>query len=201
MAGALINVKIEDKVVLEKLAAIRARTENMRPVWAEIGQIVLESIMRNFQEHRAPDGTPWKDVSPAYARWKSKKGYSPGNILILRGRLMQSIHADPGSDSVTIGTNVVYAAIHQLGGTFGMRSDLATRQVVGARTQTLAFDESGKFISRKKAAKRKTGSIKVAFAKTHHAVDMPARPFLGARDDDWRRISVALQKYIMTGEV
>ena len=202
MAGALINVTIQDQGVLEKLTAIQARTENMRPVWANIGQIILESVMRNFREHRAPDGTPWAPVSAAYARWKSKKGYSPGNILILRGRLMQSIHADPDNGSVTIGTNVVYAAIHQFGGTFGARSDIATRKVVGARTQTLAFDESGKFLSRRKASKRKTGSVRISIAQiSHHAVDMPARPFLGARDDDWRRITVALQKYILTGEV
>lgn len=148
--------------------------------------------MRNFQERRAPDGTPWKDVSPAYARWKSKKGYSPGNILILRGRLMQSIHADPAADSVTIGTNVVYAAIHQFGGSIN----------VGGRSQTLAHDASGKFMSRKQAGRRKSGSTRVSFATIgEHAVDMPARPFLGAREDDWRRVAVALQKYIITGEL
>jgi phage virion morphogenesis protein len=202
MSGALIEGKIEDQGVLTQLAEIRERAENMRPVWANIGQILLESIMRNFLEHRAPDGAAWTPVSAGYARWKSKKGKNPGELLTLSGRLRNSINARPENDSVTIGTNVVYAAIHQFGGTFGLRSDISTGRVVGERTQTLAFDECGRFMSRKTASRRKTGSTRIVIAKIGgHAMTMPARKFLGAREDDWGRISTALEKYIVSGQV
>lgn len=192
MGGALIVAKIEDQGVRNQLAEIQARVGNMRPVWAEIGQILLESIMNNFLQHRAPDGTPWKPVSAAYTRWKSKKGKNPSEILTLGSRLRNSINARAETDSVTIGTNVVYAAIHQFGGAITM----------GGRSQTLAHDKGGRFMSRKKASKQKTGSVRVSIATIGaHAVDMPARPFLGARDEDWGRISTALAKYIVSGQV
>jgi len=191
MAGALITGTIEDRGVLEKLAAIQARAENMRPVWAEVGQIILESIQRNFQQRRAPDGTPWQPVSAAYARWKSSKGKSPGNILNLNGLLQNSIHTTVASDSVTIGTNVPYAAIHQFGGEIKKKE----------RKSTVYFHRNERTgeVGRKFVEKSKSNFAQdVAIGE--HTITMPKRPFLGARQEDWGRIATALQKYIVTGE-
>jgi len=192
MSGALITGKIEDRGVLEKLAAIRARTENMRPVWADIGQIILESIQRNFREHRAPDGTPWQPVSAAYARWKSSKGKSPGNILNLKGLLQKLIHTTVASDSVTIGTNVVYAAIHQFGGEIKKKERKST---VYFHRNERTGEVGRKFVKRGKSNYAEDVTI------GEHSITMPPRPYLGATEDDWRRVAVALRKYIVTGEV
>ncbi len=48
-----------------------------------------------------------------------KKGYWPGKILQVRGELAASITSHYDQDSAVVGTNKVYAAIHQFGGPAG----------------------------------------------------------------------------------
>jgi len=94
---------------------------------------------------------------------------------------------------VAIGTNVRYAAIHQFGG-------IITRK---ARSRTLAFTKSGRFMSRKAAGRRKTGSTRIAFARERTApsrfgmihIDMPARPYLVVQEEDLAGISKILIDY------
>ncbi|MEM5788998.1 MAG: phage virion morphogenesis protein [Syntrophobacteraceae bacterium] len=187
MAGALIEAKISDGGIQRQLADIQSRLGNLRPAWALIGQIVLESVQRNFRERRAPDGTPWKPVSAAYARAKAKKGHSPDNILVLRNRLLRSINAKPGSDHVEVGTNVVYAAIHQFGGSINKKAS--------ART---VYFKIGKGKSRfsKKAKANFAQDVNIGA----HTINMPARTFLGIRAEDWGRMARGLEQYLLRGK-
>ena len=193
MAGALITVKIEDPKVLDKLAAIRARTENMRPAWKLVGQTILQSIKERFGRHGpAPDGTPWEAVTSRYAAWKSRKRKDPGNILIFSSDLLKSINARPESDGVTIGTNVVYAAIHQFGGTVQKKERQGT---VYFRQNQRTGKVGRKFVKKGKSNYAEDVTIGA------HMVRIPPRPYLGVTEDDLRRVAVALGKYILTGEV
>lgn len=147
MPGAQVDVTIRDKEVQALLSHIVRRVGDLQPAMALIGEIVVESVQRNFEEHRAPDGTPWAAVLPAYAAWKTEQGKNPDDILILNRILMGSIHRDSADkDSVVIGTDVEYAAQHQFG-----------------------------------------DPVK----------NMPKRPFLGIRDDDWQEITAALSNHIL----
>ncbi len=46
---------------------------------------------------------------------------------------MRSIHPEPARDHVTLGTNIVYAAIHQFGGTAGRGAHMPKREYLGIR--------------------------------------------------------------------
>lgn len=116
MAGSLVGIAIDDAGTNKNLAAIEERAGSQLPAWQTIGEIVVDSVLRDFEEHRAPDGTPWHEVSPAYAAWKEAQGRDPENILILHRILMASIHWEATDHDVSIGSPVIYAAIHQLGG-------------------------------------------------------------------------------------
>ena len=48
-----------------------------------------------------------------------KKGYWPGRILQRRGELAASITSKYDENSAVVGTNKIYAAIHQFGGNAG----------------------------------------------------------------------------------
>lgn len=133
MAGGSIDIKIDDTQVRTALQNLRAAISNMRPAMAEIGEIVTESIQRNFEEHRSPDDNSWQAVTPEYAEWKSKKGKNPSDILIFNNILMRSIHPKPENDKVTIGTNIVYAAIHQFGGSTNRGGQIPARPFLGVR--------------------------------------------------------------------
>ena len=111
MAGVAIKIDIDDSRVRAMLKRLARRMTDMRPVMAEIGEIVVESIQRNFDEQRSPGGAPWKPLTQETLKRKRH----PDRILYETGTLFRSIHPEPRSRSVSIGTNVIYGAVHQFG--------------------------------------------------------------------------------------
>lgn len=157
----------------------------MRPALRIVGSIARTSIVRNFEQGGRPK------------RWKPslrviKHG---GQTLILSGRLKQSIAArEPRvtETSVTIGSNVIYAAIHHYGGVIEH----------GPSSRTLAFRRGkdgklGGFMSRRDAGRRKTGAIDIRTASSGGGyTPIPARPFLLLQTEDMAEIKAALAEYI-----
>jgi len=116
MAGVSIQIDIRDEQVRQNFDSMLRALTNPRPALAEIGELVVESVQRNFEEHRAPDGTAWTPLSPAYKKWKvEKKGRNASDILILNRILMGSVHWKIFDNEVRIGTPIVYGRRHQLG--------------------------------------------------------------------------------------
>lgn len=137
MTGALVTVKIDDREMQELFSRILENMDDMTPVMRDIGEVVVESVTRNFEQHRSPDGTPWKPLAESTKRQRARLGRNPEDILILNRILMGSIHAEAGPLSVEIGSDVVYAAIHQLGGKAGRGHsvDIEARQFLGIRDE------------------------------------------------------------------
>ncbi len=170
MAGAGVRIDVEWDDAGARAALGRAVTalDNPYEMYDEIGQMLASAVLRRFETETGPDGTKW-----APSRRARKKG---GQTLTDSARLRQSITHRADAAGVEVGTNVVYAAIHQFGGTIRKK----------ARKQTLEFDDdTGRFISRRNAARRKTGLIRIVNAQIGaHSVTMPARPYLGVSGDD-----------------
>lgn len=78
-----------------------------------IGALLESSTKRRISdEKKAPDGADWPGWSPAYGETRG-----PGHSLLQNENdLLTSIQALGSPDQVQIGSNLVYAAIHQLGG-------------------------------------------------------------------------------------
>lgn len=109
MTGARITVRLDDKAFLAGMARLRtAAVEIGKP----IGMALVEVVRERFQDARDPFGQPWAPLSPAYAA--IKKG--PG-ILRESQMLMRSITFEASADQVMVGSNRVYAAVHQFGAT------------------------------------------------------------------------------------
>jgi phage gpG-like protein len=106
----------------------------------------------NFRDERGPDGKTWKASLRAAGE--------NGQTLTLTARLKNSINYRVNNDSVSVGTSVSYAAIHQLGFTGTVQVSAHERRI------TQAFG--------KKLKKRKTVTVKSHAAKRN----IPARPFL-----------------------
>jgi len=155
MAGAFLEVDYNEEQTRSLLLELCGRMEDMTPVFAEIGEIVTESVQRNFEEHRAPDGTPWAPLAPSTVAARAKKGRSSKDILIFNRILMGSIHPEAHRDHVRVGTDIIYGAVHQFG--IGWRTNLAIRRTMPA---------------------------------------IPARPYLGVRDDDWPEFNDVIQAFL-----
>lgn len=83
------------------------------------------------EEKTSPDGTPWEQWSDRYAA-KRRSGHS---LLMGEGDLHDSIESVPvDDDSIAVGSNLIYAAIHDLGGTEDMApapAGIPQRQYLG----------------------------------------------------------------------
>lgn len=149
MSGVSLEVEVADKAVHQAFTRLIGVMADTTPVMSAIGTGLVGSTHRRFITQTSPDGAAWAKLNPEY-----KKGKRNSRILTESGRLRDSITHRASRDAVTIGTNVIYAAPHQLG---------ATIKPVSA--SHLWFRMGGNLI---KAA----------------SVTLPARPFLGISNDD-----------------
>ena len=131
-----ITVAIDDTKITGLLDRLKARTRDLTPAMKIVGEIVRSSVIRNFMQGGRPDKwTPTKGLSSYITRragsagrkrktytLKSSKGsaHPAGKkTLIDTGRLKNSITSRAYSNKAVVGTNVIYAAIHQFGGKAG----------------------------------------------------------------------------------
>lgn len=85
---------------------------------------VLESgARRRISEEKAgPDGEAWAAWSDTYAANRQPRH----SLLVSGGDLLDSIEGHADGTAAIVGSNLVYAAIHQLGGEAGRRSARVT---------------------------------------------------------------------------
>jgi len=126
MAGINLEITVRHERVSALMERLARALADMRPVMAEIGEIVTESVQRNFEEERSPDGRRWAPLAPATLRRRRHKGH----ILVDTATLFKSIHPSPARRSVRVGTDVVYAAVHQFG--IGWRSSTRSGRTMPA---------------------------------------------------------------------
>jgi len=112
----LIEIKLDNKEVESRLLDWVKRSENLRPLMKNIAGIMADSTEENFKEEGRPK---WKDLSEKTKIARKKTGHYPGQILQVSGQLALSVTTQYDDTSAVIGSNKVYAAIHQLGGQAG----------------------------------------------------------------------------------
>jgi len=112
-----IEIRIDDKEIQQLLKKLATKTENLRPLMKNIAGIMADSVEENFDKEGRPD--KWISLAKVTIKHRTKKGYWPGKILQMRGDLAASITSKYDDNSAVVGTNKVYAAIHQFGGDAG----------------------------------------------------------------------------------
>lgn len=154
-----MQIRGEDKIA-RMLGQLHRRMGDLSPLMERIGSVLEESVLHRFETTTGPDGARW---SPSIRA--REKG---GKTLTDSGRLKLSINYRASSSSVAVGTNVIYAAIHQFGGTI-----------------------------RPKSAKRLTFRLPGGLGVRSVAqVIMPGRPFLGFDADDREEIEAQVEDYV-----
>lgn len=144
---------------LFQLGEAVSKTDDRRGLFDAVGASLVVSTQDRFEREIGPSGEKW----PASLRAR----LFGGKTLTDTARLVSSLTHNATPDGVEVGTNVIYAAIHQLGGTI--------------RPKT------GKALSFATADGKR---VKVA------SVRMPARPFLGIDDDDKAEIIALADDWI-----
>ncbi|MCX8017650.1 MAG: phage virion morphogenesis protein [Rhodocyclaceae bacterium] len=133
----MIDIELDDREVQAALKRLQQRVSDMRPVMADIGELLVERAKERFATSTGPDGKRWEPNAPAtilsYLR-QYGGSYRKDGSLSKRGQaraaankpligetkqLMGTLYYRAGRDAVTIGSPLRCAAIHQFGGKAG----------------------------------------------------------------------------------
>ena len=111
MSGVAFTFSLDAQIAADQLAGIEALYADLTPLMDAIGAEGEQSTVDRFDTNIAPDGTPWKQSLRA-----SIQG---GPTLVKTRDLVDSIHYQlDGPNVAEWGSNLIYAAIHQAGGSF-----------------------------------------------------------------------------------
>ncbi|WP_038906873.1 phage virion morphogenesis protein [Dickeya oryzae] len=160
------------------LGELIQRLEHREPLMRELAAAMHDAVEENF----ASQGRPaWAGWSPRYA--KKREG---GKILQKSGRLATSINEYSDNDSATVGTNVVYARIHQEGGTIN----------IPARSQQAYYRQhkdgsvGNRFVKKSKSNFSQWNTI------GEYKIKITARPFLHLTEPDVDGMETTAQTYL-----
>ena len=129
------------------------------PAMGAIADYMRSTTLERFETETGPDGKRWKP---------SQRAINDGGLTLTdSGALRLSIGAESDATSAVAGTNLIYAAIHQFGGT----------------------------IRAKPGAGGRRGALRTPFGP-RGSVTMPARPFLGFSPEDVTEIETVLTQHI-----
>lgn len=131
-----IEIKIDNKEVLTRLQELASRGENLRPLMKNIAGIMATATEDNFKNEGRPD--KWVDLSETTKKQRQKIGKYPGQILQVSGQLASSVSTAYDDNSAVIGSNLAYAAIHQLGGQAGKNK----KTTISARSYLKLTDDN-----------------------------------------------------------
>lgn len=134
MSNEPIEIKIDNKKVEKALLEIAQKISNLRPLMKNVAGIMADSTEENFKVEGRPK---WKDLSEKTKSARKKTGHYPGQILQVSGQLAMSITTQYDNESAVIGSNKVYAAIHQLGGQAGKNK----KTIISARPYLKLTDD------------------------------------------------------------
>lgn len=167
----LITIEINALEVQNMFARLIAKAQDLTPVMNEIAGEMLYAVERNFDEEGRPK---WPKLKPSTLAQRAKEGKEGGKILQRSGRLAASITKYSDGNQAIVGTNVVYAAIHQMGG------EIPAREITPKNKEALFWP----------GALHPVKKVKFPGAK------IPARPFLQLTDGDMDNIKDILRRYI-----
>ena len=182
----MISIKATSGTVTLSLSAGLSRFEAKKPhIYREIGQSLLVSIRQGFEVERSPDGEAWEPLKPATVRQRKGDAHP---ILQRKGHLKKTITWKANPDSVIVGTNLVYAAVHQFGAVIN--------RAAGATKLHFRRISRGKNKGQVRFAKANDKRAKFGMATAAHVIRIPARPYHFQRDgdipDSWKAAIVGI---------
>lgn len=112
MTGITFTASLEDQGLRGALGSLAEALTDMTDFMAAVGRVLVAgAVERIGTTNVAPDGSPWVP-----SRRATEDG---GRTLHLSGQLQRNINAWASPDHVLVGTDVPYAAVHQMGAATG----------------------------------------------------------------------------------
>ena len=177
-----VTIKLNDsgvRAALEKLRLGLPLGGSMLPAMQNMGRVLKTGAQLRFRSTSGPDGAAWEKS------FRAK--HEGGQTLSLSRRLRNSITYTATGSSATVGTNVVYAAIHQFGGTVRAKNAqfLSIPVTPAARAAGSPRNMAGLHVAQTLKGQFILVNDKgVTQFLLRNQVTIPARPFLGVSAGD-----------------
>ena len=128
MAGVSVEFDVQGLPQLKARINKLASSGGFNELLDVIGATIESQTHRRIQEEKqSPEGEAWSPWSSGYERTR----HSGHSLLMNEGELDDSIQFFVVGDEVHVGTNLVYAAIHQFGGAEVGKPGLVERPFLG----------------------------------------------------------------------
>jgi len=205
-----VAIQVDSANVQVALGKFRLALQQKGELMQQIGMYMLGSIRRTFREQGSPANS-WMPLAPSTIKSDPKRYGAGHKLLINTGTLLNSIgisQADP--DSVSIGTNVKYAAVHQFGsrdrGSIGLGPRTAAMQAATVNVRQHGFARLSRSLGKGRLGNR-VMNIRGPRNQIHGTVsahgrhqNIPARPYMVFRPEDPQRIQSLVNGYIRRAE-
>lgn len=152
-----VRVTVTDRDVQQALRRLARLGRDPAPALKALGPLLVASTRNRIVAEKTPEGAAFEPLNLAYASVE-KRGPGILRERAMRGGLFASLTSEQSGKQLRVGTNKVYAAVHQFGA-----------EIRAKRAPKLAFRLGGKLV----------------FADQ---VEIPARPFLGISAEDREEI-------------
>ncbi len=147
------------------VAKAAKKMANSRLLMASVGEALVSGTIRRFNDEESPKGEKWEKSGRAIAEG--------GQTLSDTAHLRKSIDFTATPAKVMVGSNLLYARIHQLGGTIKPK-----------KGKTLKF----------KGKNGQAGNAGVDVFVSE--VNMPARPYLGVSKADMDEVRETMAAFL-----
>lgn len=174
-------IELTNRNGLDYLQGLVQRVSNMRPVLLEIGEDMAKSAKRRFSSTTAPDGAAWAPNSEVtLARYSSMFDRKKDGELTKRSAAKLAAKKPGIGKTRALGTTINYQIQGDDAVGIGSPMVYAGTFHYGAKSGEFGF---GVYATR-------NGSFPLPWG------DIPARPFLGASEDDKANIVRLVQSYL-----
>lgn len=183
----MLELKIDHQPTLQALRnAVQAMNGSQRTA---LMRNVAASMLAAVEENFAQQGRPrWQALKPRTIAQRRKSGHWPGKILQRTGRLKNSMSQRWTAERAVVGTNVLYAAIHNQGGTISRKPR--------SQTVRLRTDAKGRLLRQAGhpnlavfARKRHQRAAERQASIGAHSIDMPQREFMRLTDQELKDLT------------
>lgn len=172
------------------LRELKRKCADRRPLMRTVVGIMHAEVDENFEQEGRPK---WAPLAASTIRQRKAKGHWPGQILKVRGRLVNSMVELFDNDSAIVGTNVAYAKIQQFGGVIKRQGGERVLNFRQAKRGKITFGRPG------------TGDLFAKASKAHYSmkvshgpyeIRIPARPPLKLTEGGISKIERAVVNYL-----
>ncbi len=175
-------VELTNRSGLDYLRGLVERAQDMRPVLLEIGEDMAESAKGRFASATAPDGVAWApNTAVTLARYSAMFARNKGGELTKRSAAKLASKNPGTGETRALGTTINYQVQSADAVAIGSPMVYAGTFQYGAKSGEFGF---GFYLTRE-------GSFPLPWG------DIPARPFLGASDDDKANIVDLVRNYLL----